>query len=180
MATLSRQKNTKSLSRKHLPRICPGRSVLKLHWVSFNRAPENLPARMLLHKRTISARSAGSARRSAVALQTTDTRFPPRFVGKVYSNSTNRSDESFWGAVKRFSVQLQNLRFRLQRPLPNDRSLRTDGVHGNHFTVGWTESVGGTHRLEHGVVNIQTLGSDGDDLARLEATLGAGDRVKDA
>ena len=43
-----------------------------------------------------------------------DTRFPPRFVGKVYRHRTHRSDESFWGAAKRFSVQLQNLRFGLQ------------------------------------------------------------------
>ena len=58
--------------------------------------------------------------------------------------------------------------------------LGTDGVHGDHFTFGRTKPVGGTHRPQHGIVNIQTLGSDADDLACLEATVGARDGVKDA
>ena len=48
-----------------------------------------------------------------------NTRFSPRFVGKVYSLSINRSDESFWGAVKRFSSQLQNSRFALTIQIAN-------------------------------------------------------------
>ena len=37
-----------------------------------------------------------------------DARFPPGFVGKFLSHSTNRADESFWGAVKRRPAQHQN------------------------------------------------------------------------
>ena len=42
-----------------------------------------------------------------------DARFPSGFVGKVCSHGTNRSDEFFWGAVKRNGAQLQKLRFAL-------------------------------------------------------------------
>ncbi len=59
-------------------------------------------------------------------------------------------------------------------------ALDSDGVHRVHLAAGWTESAGDAHRVEHGVVDVETFGPDVHDLACFEAAVRAGDGVEDA
>jgi len=61
-----------------------------------------------------------------------------------------------------------------------DVRLNPNGIDGGMVPIFRTESVCRAHRRQHGVVDVQSFSIDVHDVACLESTVGAGNRVEDS